>query len=1450
MDMYKMKRAASGFMMLLFIAEILFSKTPVAFAQASGVEVELYNKPIAKGITYTEKQVYTSSGIKQRMNIITADMGDNDVNIIFSKAKDNVKKADTLSQQIQREIFKGNNVVAGMNADMFDMSSGFSTGPQVKEGAIIAGFNARSEEKIYPVFGIDSAKKPFIENIYMEAKLTAGGDTVDIFNINRESFKDNIIIITPQINEYKKIDFSSYASNGALTVVKGINGPIKLGTEYEGTVESMGFGSTGAKVPDDGIIIASNGAKLDWVKSHMKPGDKVKFKFDFSKKDIVEAIGTYAYLVKDGRALTTDEMIKNGASSAHVYTRKARSAVGITKDNRVIAITVDYGTPSAGISDGITFAEMANVMLNMGAVQAAALDGGGSTQMNVRLYGNTFVNVVNRPSDGRERAITNGILFVSNSPKTYEAGGIIVDRDITIFKNTSFQFKLKGTDTNLNPVNFNNSAIQWSVDGGIGKIDSKGNFTAGAVAGEGHVTASLGSAKGSAVVAVVDTVASLNLTDSGIINIEPGKTKQFYLDAKDSSGMPVIINNSAAKWTVTGNIGIINANGLLTASSKKGSGQVTAEVGGLKASVQVVVGQDSMVLDNFEHNDAARYKVDGYVGGVGNISSEQKISGKYSYKVTYDYSKSWTREYNGTINIRPTFEDKNGNDLTAGYTTYLRPKKLGMWVYGDAHAPWLRAVITDGDSNKRTLDIVQRINWRGWRYVDVDIPKDVPLPISLDYFYMVECDKDLNYKGTVYFDDIRFTYTDNEDFKGPGFYNFKPQGTVYSKNTLISLTIKDDKSGIDKRYIKARLDGKAVSASFNESTGVLTYNAKNLARGTHTFEVEAQDRNGNKSNPYFKGTFTVNLDKDTRSPDITNITPLDGSTVKIPSPRISFNIKDSHSGVDASGIYVYIDGRKAAPYYDVQSGWGYAVAESPLSKGTHTAVVYAKDKAGNVSEKKTVNFTVDPIKGPSNPQNYIVDFVSDSHDEGYGYEFYNAINNDGSELVIQNGDLVDSDSQSEWSEAKNETASIKNKSIMLNAGDREAYSGSLNNYIKYFGSPAYSFEFGNSLFISLNSSLKQSISASDPTQFDYLEKLLSKTGKQNIFIYTHVPTKDTFGTGHGMAAADASKLEKILGDYKKKNPSKNINVVFGHLHTNQSWNIGGVTYTIDGNGGNKRYVKPEQGGFLSYSKFIVNGSNVVHKIVPMADKISILDTLKDITGQIRLPSGTKKALNLYGDFTMLNADYIAPLSTFKDMDVKWESDNPQAVSVDQNGVITTIRPGVANITAYVSGKTASIKIMVVDQRDVIPAGLCITPAIINAAPKQSILLNLTAYDLYGSAFTVDSSLINWQIDSKIGTVKNGTFTAADIKENELTGTISAEFNGISTVSQVKIVKPVKKYATVTVSSLIVRDKPSPQGKELGKLAKGTKVEVLQEVNGWIKIDYKGKIGYISKQYTN
>jgi len=109
-------------------------------------------------------------------------------------------------------------------------------------------------------------------------------------------------------------------------------------------------------------------------------------------ENLLVGIGGAPTLVKNGQEnVTYNEEIMWG-SGVGLDNGDPRTAVGYTANNHVIMIVAD-GRQAA--SQGVGLPELAQIMINLGCVEAMNLDGGGSTQMAV---GNQLVNT---PSESR-----------------------------------------------------------------------------------------------------------------------------------------------------------------------------------------------------------------------------------------------------------------------------------------------------------------------------------------------------------------------------------------------------------------------------------------------------------------------------------------------------------------------------------------------------------------------------------------------------------------------------------------------------------------------------------------------------------------------------------------------------------------------------------------------------------------------------------------------------------------------------------------------------------------------------------------------------------------------------------------------------------------------------------------------------------------------------------------
>lgn len=122
------------------------------------------------------------------------------------------------------------------------------------------------------------------------------------------------------------------------------------------------------------------------------------------------ASALYNTLLASGPLLLLNNEALKQEQQAFNTNRHPRTAVGVTKDNRLIAVVVD-GRHSE--SSGMTIEELTILMTALGCEDAMNLDGGGSSTMWVKNRG-----VVNHPSDNGkfdnvgERGVATVISFI------------------------------------------------------------------------------------------------------------------------------------------------------------------------------------------------------------------------------------------------------------------------------------------------------------------------------------------------------------------------------------------------------------------------------------------------------------------------------------------------------------------------------------------------------------------------------------------------------------------------------------------------------------------------------------------------------------------------------------------------------------------------------------------------------------------------------------------------------------------------------------------------------------------------------------------------------------------------------------------------------------------------------------------------------------------------------
>ncbi len=155
-------------------------------------------------------------------------------------------------------------------------------------------------------------------------------------------------------------------------------------------------------IPEDGAVLSASGRQA-WLMSQLKIGDSLKIVQTLGPTwdKVVQAVGAGPCLIKGGEIHLTTLGEEFGTDVAGG--RAPRTAIGLTREGKVLLVVVDGRRRT---SVGFSLLELAQFMLEQGAVEAMNLDGGGSSQM---MIGN---QIVNQPSDGRERRLGAGIAVV------------------------------------------------------------------------------------------------------------------------------------------------------------------------------------------------------------------------------------------------------------------------------------------------------------------------------------------------------------------------------------------------------------------------------------------------------------------------------------------------------------------------------------------------------------------------------------------------------------------------------------------------------------------------------------------------------------------------------------------------------------------------------------------------------------------------------------------------------------------------------------------------------------------------------------------------------------------------------------------------------------------------------------------------------------------------------
>ncbi|TYQ14980.1 UNVERIFIED_CONTAM: uncharacterized protein DUF2233 [Acetivibrio alkalicellulosi] len=714
---------------------------------------------ITSGVTLERITQFTNEGW-QKINVLRVDLSNINVKV------DTISNKDSLNNLTNTKLLaESHGAVAAINGGFFSWMSqagkGYSDGPVVASGQLISADHEYNRyNNSMATFALDTSNNVLYNFWKTDMELIApNGKSSVVTQYNKPSSKD-----------YNDISiWNRRMGTSSLGVSEDYPDIVEMVVEH-GIVTDIRNQLHSVEIPENGYVVITRGDRGSFITNNFRVGDFVNFSIKTNPEweDLHMAVTGSAILVKNGAIPSSFSFNING--------RHPRTLIGSSHDGKqLLLVTVD-GRQEGSL--GMTQTESASLMLRLGAYNAINLDGGGSTTMVARTPGTETIQIVNSPSGGSPRNVSNAVGLFSMFPP-YPLEGLIINTiDKNVFVNTSREFTVSGYDAFMNPLTVNQSQVQWSVSGVEGSFI--GNVFYPKSAGNAVITATVGNVRSSINVKVLSAPQQIILSDKSI-NMSVDQVRSISARGKDNNGYFARISSRDINWSLSGAIGELEINTFTAKQS--GTGYITASIGNTKAHCTISVAKETVqLIDSFEELNGSFLSSPTTIPGSYKITDEIKRSGNRSGKLSYDFNTT-----DGTRAAYLVFPDE-GINLEKNTT------KISFWAYNSHENPnWLRGEVVDENGNKHFIDFSRSLDWYGWNHVEASL-SNISSPAKLTRIYLVQVNP-VTVSGSLYLDDLSITTASYPIIDA----NKIPKDTVpaYEANRQVELT-EDD---LAKRFL-------------------------------------------------------------------------------------------------------------------------------------------------------------------------------------------------------------------------------------------------------------------------------------------------------------------------------------------------------------------------------------------------------------------------------------------------------------------------------------------------------------------------------------------------------------------------------------------------------------------------------------------------------------------------
>ena len=592
---------------------------------------------------------------------------------------------------------EGYRVVAGINGDFYNVSTGLPIGLVITDGIL------RSSDAGYYAIGFRADGTAVLGKPGVKVSADLGyavddgsGSPVELIRpviaVNKARTNSGVFLYTYDFNAKHTTGTTEAGVNVVCTVEQG---QLAIGSTVTARVERVEETTVTSIQPDQIVLSANANADAYYTNAlrNMPAGSEVTLTVSANAgwDDVEYAVGALYCLAENGA-------VASGLAAGV----NPRTAVGQKADGTLVFYTID-GRRS-GYSIGASLTQVGQRLVELGCETVLCLDGGGSTNLAVTTPDSTDASIINRPSE-TNRKVTNQIFLVASNRSSGRLDHFYVKAASDyVLAGSSVAVNVTGVDTNYIPMD-----AGYDLSASAGTLEN-GTLTTPASGGDVTVMASGRGSSGSTVVHAIRTPDTLTLKKGTAsltaLTVAPGSKTTLTAGAVWNH-LTLAADAKAFTWSVSGDIGTVDENGVFTAAAP-GSGSLTVSAGGKSLTIPITVARQALkTVEDFEDTELI-FSSGPYLKVSRTHASDYVQRGRYAGKL--DYTLSADTEWL-SIALGRGF-----SNLTDHYTA------LNLWVYGDGSGNQLSFLYT-GDTKSDLRLPVTLLDFTGWKQVSVTLPQ-------------------------------------------------------------------------------------------------------------------------------------------------------------------------------------------------------------------------------------------------------------------------------------------------------------------------------------------------------------------------------------------------------------------------------------------------------------------------------------------------------------------------------------------------------------------------------------------------------------------------------------------------------------------------------------------------------------------------------------------------------